>query len=110
MSSLKKYRYFLLEKIVIYSMKVSIPTFYTLYSYFVCPSLFIDTYYPSTSQQKKTPLLIFTPFPSILYLSKPNTNPNPKNISQTEIDRFIERIKNHSFKPNRYIENTFEEH
>ena len=77
---------------------------YSLYSYFVSPYLFIDKHKYSPIRPTS---FLFTPFPTILYLSNPIISSSPKNISETEIKRFIEKIKKYSFKPS--ITNTFEE-
>jgi len=79
---------------------------YSLYSYFISPSFFIDKYYP-ICPTKPTTFLIFTPFPTILYLSKPTIRSSSQNVSEDEIKRFVERIKKHSF--NQFVPNTFEE-
>jgi len=90
------------------------------------PPFFIDNYYSPTIN-KSNSFLIYTPFPTILYLSNQRSdlsnrrsdstlcfweskscgNTNAKNVSENEIKQFIEKIKKHSFKP--IVENIFED-
>ena len=105
-----------------------ISSFYTLYSCFVSSCVFTpfrieDSHSVGGLNEKRckdkctysySHLFISNrklPFSTTMYLSKPEVEvspiPNTKNISDTEIKRFIEKIKKYSFKP--FVINTFED-
>ena len=73
---------------------IFIPTVYSLFSYFLSPHLFINL-------SNRNSLVLFTPFPTILHYTKPTVPvpPRPKrNISETEIQEFLDRLQKKKWK------------
>jgi hypothetical protein len=70
-------------------MKLFNPYYYTWYSYFISPYLFISPI-PNIKENK---LIVFLPFPTVIHAR----NIPDYNISETQIQEFIHRIKKHEF-------------
>jgi len=73
-------------------MKIINPYYYFLYSYFVSPYLF--TYPISNINENKR--IDFVTFPTVIPIKNSNC-PLKNNISETDIQKFIQRIKKYEF-------------
>lgn len=71
-------------------MKIFNSYSYCLYSYFVSPYLFTSPV-PNINESK---IIVFAPFPTVIPIKN---CPMKHNISETDIQKFIHRIKKYKF-------------
>jgi len=83
---------------------IFIPTVYSLFSYFLSPHLFIHL-------SNRNSLVLFTPFPTVVHYTKSTVPvpPRPKrNISETEIKEFLDRLQKKKWKSGINLEGVWE--
>jgi hypothetical protein len=83
---------------------ILIPTVYSLFSYFLSPHLFIHL-------SNRNSLVLFTPFPTVVHYTKSTVPvpPRPKrNISETEIKEFLDRLQKKKWKSGINLEGVWE--